>query len=63
MAFFFRMRYKFPYPVKNRAEAQKWVDDARNRGKLESFYDGQTIELIDEPQGLWGSLKKQLLGK
>jgi hypothetical protein len=62
MPFYFRLRYKFPDVVKNKGEAQIIVDTARLNHKLPEFYDGQTIELLDEPTSFVGKAVKQLFG-
>jgi hypothetical protein len=63
MAFFFRIRFKLPDEVKNKGEAAIIVRDWRLKNQLGQFYDGETIELIDEPKGFLGSLWKQVKGK
>ena len=39
------------------------VDTARLNSRLAEFYDGQTVELLDEPVSLPGRVLKQLFGK
>jgi len=63
MPFYFRLRYRFPDVVKNKGEAQMLVDTIRLQSKLAEFYDGQTVELLDEPVSFPGRVLKQLFGK
>jgi len=63
MAFYFRLRYRFPDIVRNKGEAQVLVDTVRLQSKLAEFYDGQTVELLDEPQSFAGKFVKQLFGR
>jgi len=57
------MRYKFPDSVKNQGEAAIIVTTIRMQSKLHEYYDGETIEIIEEPKGFLGQVKKQLFGK
>jgi len=63
MAFYFRLRYKFDHIVKNKGEAARIVEEIRLKSQLGEYYDGETIEIIEESRGFFGLVKKQLSGK
>jgi len=63
MPFYFRLRFKFPHEVKNKGEAQIIIDTVRLNSRLPDYYDGQTVEMIDEPKGWIGSAISMLRGK
>jgi len=57
------MRYKIPEYVRNKGEAAIIVRDIRLQHRLGEYYDGETIELLDEPKGFLGSIWQQIKGK
>ena len=62
MAFYFRVRYRLPHSVRNKGEAQHIVDAIRLQRPLDEFYDGTTIEIIEEKKGWIADALEQLLG-
>jgi len=63
MAFYFRLRYKFDAIVKNKGEAARLVEAIRLKSQLGEYYDGETIEMLDEPTSFVGKAVKQLFGR
>ena len=63
MAFYFYRRYRFTSDVKTKWEAVAIAKHAEQDGTLNTNFDGEWVQIIDDSGGWMKGLKKQFLGK
>jgi len=63
MAFYFYRRYRFKNDVKTKWDAMAIAKQAEHDGILNTCFDGEWVQVIDDSGGWVKGIKKQFLGK
>lgn len=63
MAFYFYRRYRFSNEAKTKWEALALAKQAEHDGTLNTRFDGEWVQIVDDSGGWMKTIKKQFLGK